>query len=90
MKGVGRVYGNVLNKRWKKGSYRIKDKFFNFWFRYVYPFQDYLERGEIAVVVEFLSRDFNTYLVLCLRMWLDFLIRLKSGSKNETPLRIGK
>ena len=25
-----------------KGSYRIKDKFFNFWFRYVYPFQNYL------------------------------------------------
>jgi AAA+ ATPase superfamily predicted ATPase len=74
-----------------KGSYRIKDKFFNFWFRYVYPFQDYLERGEIAVVTEFLSRDFNTYLSFVFEdVAREFLIRLKSESKSDTPLRIGK
>lgn len=74
-----------------KGSYRIKDKFFNFWFRYVYPFQDYLERGEIGVVVEFLNRDFNTYLGFVFEdVAREFLIRLKSESTNKTPLRIGK
>lgn len=74
-----------------KGSYRIKDKFFNFWFRYVYPFQDYLERGEIGVVVEFLNRDFNTYLGFVFEdVAREFLIRLKSESTSETPLRIGK
>jgi hypothetical protein len=72
-----------------KGSYRIKDKFFNFWFRYVYPFQDYLERDEIAVVAEFMSRDFNTYLGFVFEdVAREFLISLKSES--ETPLRIGK
>ena len=70
-----------------KGSYRIKDKFFNFWFRYVYPFQNYLERSEIAVVAEFLSRDFNTYLGFVFEdVAREFLIRLKS----KTPLRIGR
>ncbi len=70
-----------------KGSYRIKDNFFNFWFRYVYPFQDYLERGEIAPVTEFLSRDFNTYLGLVFEdVAREFLIRVKRVS----PLTIGK
>ncbi|HID19338.1 MAG TPA: ATP-binding protein [Methanophagales archaeon] len=74
-----------------KGSYQIKDKFFNFWFRYVYPFQDYLERGEIAVVADFLSRDFNTYLGFVFEdVAREFLIRMKSESERETPLRMGK
>lgn len=70
-----------------KGSYRIKDNFFNFWFRYVYPFQDYLERGEIAPVTEFLRRDFNTYLGLVFEdVAREFLIRVKRVS----PLTTGK
>ncbi len=70
-----------------KGYYRMRDKFFNFWFRYVYPFQDYIERGEIAAVTEFLRRDFNTYLGLVFEdVAREFLIRVN----RIPPLRIGK
>lgn len=32
----------------KMGQYKIKDNFFCFWFRYVYPYKNYLELGETA------------------------------------------
>lgn len=36
----------------RKGSYRIRDPFFRFWFRFVYPHRSELEQGEAERVVE--------------------------------------
>lgn len=36
----------------RKGIYRLRDHFFRFWFRFVYPYESALARGDIAGVLE--------------------------------------
>ena len=42
----------------KRGLYRIKDNFCQFWFRFVYPFMSYLEMENTAPVIEKIRRSF--------------------------------
>ena len=42
----------------KKGLYKIKDNFIRFWFRFVYPYRSYLERGETAFVFDKIKQNF--------------------------------
>jgi AAA+ ATPase superfamily predicted ATPase len=42
----------------KKGLYRIKDNFCQFWFRFVYPFMSYLEMENTAPVIEKIHKSF--------------------------------
>ncbi len=46
----------------KGSNYLLCDNFFNFWFRFVYPHQDMLERGNTEEVLEIIRKDFNPYL----------------------------
>ena len=48
----------------KKGLYIIKDNFFRFWFRYVFPYQSYLEIGNMNYVLEKIKSDFNIFVSL--------------------------
>ncbi|MBM3236637.1 ATP-binding protein [Candidatus Poribacteria bacterium] len=48
----------------KKGLYFIKDNFFRFWFRYVFPYQNYLEMDNLAYVQEKLQSTFSEYVSL--------------------------
>lgn len=41
--------------------YRIRDPFFDFWFRYVYPEKGLLEMGETSPVIGRVRRDFENY-----------------------------
>ena len=41
----------------KSGLYFIKDNFLRFWFRFVFPYQSYLERGNTEFVVEKIRKD---------------------------------
>ena len=43
----------------KLGKYRIKDKFIQFWFYYVYRHYSYLEIGNVDYVIEEIKRTFN-------------------------------
>ena len=43
----------------KKGLYFIRDYFIRFWFRFVYPYRNYLEIGNTDTVVERLKRNFK-------------------------------
>ncbi len=45
----------------KKGLYYIKDNFFNFWFRYVFPNKSYLEIENYDYVLEKIKLDFHIY-----------------------------
>ncbi len=45
----------------KKGLYFIKDNFFNFWFRYVFPYQSYLETEQYDLVINKIKLDFKYY-----------------------------
>ena len=42
----------------KRGLYRITDNFISFWFRFVYPYRAFLERGEKAYVLEQIKKMF--------------------------------
>ena len=42
----------------KMGLYRITDNFIAFWFKFVYPYRSFLERGETAYVSEQLRKMF--------------------------------
>lgn len=45
----------------KKGLYFIKDNFFNFWFKYVFPYQNYLETGKYDYVLDKIKSDFHVF-----------------------------
>ena len=42
----------------KKGLYRIKDNFINFWFQFVYPNRSYIEMGHTDFVMARLEKNF--------------------------------
>lgn len=42
----------------KMGLYRITDNFISFWFKFIYPYRSYLERGEEEYVIEQLRKMF--------------------------------
>ena len=47
--------------RKKGGIYRIKDYFFNFWFRFVYPNKKDLELGLVNGVFNRIKKEFNSF-----------------------------
>lgn len=42
----------------KSGLYKIKDNFISFWFRFVYPYRSYLEKGETSYVLTQIQKGF--------------------------------
>lgn len=46
----------------RKGIYLLKDSFFRFWFRFIYPHLSYLEEGRQNYVMDIVKRDFDTYI----------------------------
>lgn len=42
----------------KSGLYKIKDNFIAFWFKFVYPYRSYLEKGETAFVLTQIKKGF--------------------------------
>ena len=42
----------------KSGLYRIADNFIAFWFKFVYPYRAYLEKGETAFVLSQIKKGF--------------------------------
>ncbi|MCK4613494.1 MAG: ATP-binding protein [Thermoplasmata archaeon] len=61
--------------RKRGGQYRIKDPFFNFWFRYVYPNYSYLEIGQIEPVQDFIEKDMERYRGILFERFIEAMIR---------------
>jgi uncharacterized protein len=57
-----------------RSSYRLRDPFFRFWFRYVWPNRSRLERGRVDEVATKIDTDFDNYMGLAFedlcRTWL--------------------
>ncbi len=53
---------SILSKRRKRGLYKIKDNFFNFWFRFVSPHFAEIENWMNESAVNEFKRDFDQYL----------------------------
>ncbi len=49
-------------KSTRVGNYVLKDYFFRFWFRYIYPNSSLIEIGKPDIVLDIIKRDFNNYL----------------------------
>lgn len=46
----------------KKGIYQIKDNYYNFWLRFVYPFADFVEEGRAKELMKnTIEPNFNSY-----------------------------
>ena len=60
--------------RSRRSLYYVGDQFFDFWFRYVYPYQAELESGRPAVALADIRRTFDQYVSLafedCIRSWV--------------------
>ncbi len=50
------LFGKGRNKR-----YKIKDNFFRFWYKFVYPYREHIEIGNTKFVVDKIERDFDSY-----------------------------
>lgn len=61
-------------RRSRRSLYYIGDHFFDFWFRYVYPYQSELESGRPAIARADIRQTFDQYVSLafedCVRDWL--------------------
>ena len=58
----------------KKGLYFIKDNFFNFWFRFVFPYQSYIEAGNVDFVIDKIKQDFSQYVSFVFeKVCLDYI-----------------
>ncbi len=45
----------------KKGLYKIKDNFFRFWFRFVFPNMSYIELGNYEVVLRSIRQGLDQF-----------------------------
>jgi len=71
----------------KRGIYRIKDYYIRFWFSFVFPFENYLEIGNIKYLHDNFTKKFDLYLSHV------FEEQMQSLSLNFIPFpvqRIGK
>jgi AAA+ ATPase superfamily predicted ATPase len=70
--------------------YALKDNFFNFWFRYVWPHRSEIETGNIATVLKKIKSDFGNYIgrFIFEQIALQFLAEL--NRKGKLPLRFTK
>ena len=49
-------------KSTRVGNYVLKDYFFRFWFRYIYPNSSLIEIGKPEIVLDIIKKDFDKYL----------------------------
>ena len=60
--GFVRKEHSVLDKRRIRGTYRMKDNFFEFWFRFILRYYSEIETWEIEGAWSDFKREFNSYL----------------------------
>lgn len=76
-------------RRSRRSLYYVGDHFFDFWFRYVYPYQGELESGRPAIVQVDIQESFDQYVSLvfesCIRDWLWHL-----HDKGQLPFELHK
>jgi AAA+ ATPase superfamily predicted ATPase len=76
-------------RRGRRSLYYIGDRFFDFWFRYVYPYQSELESARPQIALDDIERTFDHYVSQsyedCVRNWLWHL-----HDQGKLPFEIHK
>jgi len=81
---VRREYPITAVGKRRRGVYRVKDMYYRFWLKFVYPFRDEIEIGTIRF--SDLAEEFNTYLGEVFEdVARQFLLRLNSA--GDLPFR---
>ncbi len=52
---------NPLYGKKKMKRYKIKDNFFRFWYRHIYPFQEYLQYGADEMIIKKIYKEIEDY-----------------------------
>ncbi|MCS7364874.1 MAG: ATP-binding protein [archaeon GB-1867-035] len=77
----------ILEKpKTKKRLYHIKDNYFNFWFKYIYPNKDLIEEEKPQIILKQIKEDLPTYMgPIFEKIAKKFLYKT-----NQTPFQIIK
>ena len=76
--GFVRKEHSVLDKRRMRGTYRMKDNFFEFWFRFISRYFSEIETWEIEGAWSDFKREFNSYLGFTFeKIAMEFLVEKK-------------
>ena len=67
----------------RKGVYEINDPLFRFWFRFIYPYRDYLEVGKIGIVEDIISKQLDEHFGLCFECLVEDMLKQKIISELE-------
>ncbi len=90
---VERVVPATVEKphKYKRAIYRLKDNFFRFWFRFIYPNRSILEGGDVAYVRRHVERFLDEFTALIFEeISRQYIMRLyRTGRLAWTPERIG-
>lgn len=79
----------------RRGLYFINDNFLDFWFKFVYPYQSYLELGHYETALRIIERDLDVrhtpfvYENICMELLLDYYATYKA-QEGVTPLKFGR
>ncbi len=62
----------------RKGIYEIVDPLFRFWFRFVYPYRDFLEIGRKDIVEKKIAKELNNFFGTSFEYLVEELLKEKS------------
>ena len=76
----------------RKGLYKIRDNYFRFWFRFIYPNIDQIEMGNTDFVIEKIKEHFTQYIGYVFEDIVLEVLRYRSGKwmLPFEPTRIGR
>ena len=90
---VERVTPATVQKphKYRRALYRIKDHFFRFWFRFVYPNRSLLDGGDVAYVRQHVERFLDEFTAPVFEdMARQYILRLhRTGRMRWVPERVG-
>jgi hypothetical protein len=72
------------NIKSRKGIYRIKDNYFRFYFRFIFPYMEYIEMGEEDFVLKEIKTNFQRYSGLVFEYVVTDLIK---ENRNLIPMQ---
>ena len=86
---VEKVHPITEKEKTKKTVYKIKDNFFNFWFKFIYPHKNDLEIGNTQKVIDLIKQEFTAYVGHIFEdIVKEFLINM--NSKKLVPFNFTK
>jgi len=87
---IDRLWPVTEKPKSRKGLYRIKDNYFRFYFRFIFPNLEYVEIGETDFLMEKIREHFSDYLGGIFEDVLLEIFREKKELLPFTPTKIGR